>query len=227
MAGLPKNLMRRVGKGEITMKQAWAIHKGKGGSKKRSSPKKRSSSKAASSSSSGSSKKMTMGKIQDLYSLGGAGIWDAVHLMEHKDPNRFMGIVTKSYTGLDPVTGQFDAKMMLRGYGGAVNRVIEKKTYKALHIKGPRSQISTVGDVLDYLSYYGKSAADLYAHKDNKSEAAALVLRNLNGMDYRLDDPVAGYALKDKVYNSMGPYIAQKMIRKGLRRAGINFGGIF
>lgn len=38
MAGLPSELMRKVGKGELTMKEAWQQHKAEDGSSGASSP---------------------------------------------------------------------------------------------------------------------------------------------------------------------------------------------
>lgn len=194
----------------------------KGGKK---SAGRRVAQRAPAAARSSSPKKMTVSKVNDLYALGGAGVFDAANYMGHGDQSKFIDDVVSSYTGFRPSDGQLDLPMLVRGYGGGINRVIEKKALKALGIRGPPSKIKTAGHALDLISYYGKTARDIYIHRDNPALAAAAASKNLNGIDPRYPG-WASYQPKDKLVNSVGPYIVQKMVRKGLKRFGVNFGGL-
>lgn len=221
MPGLPKDLMSQVGKGKITMKQAWAIHKGKGGGGSKKKTSSRTSAPKATSTNS-SPKKMTVGKALDLYAITGPAISYAYDYSVG-DPNGLTNIMT-AYSSLTP-DGEMKGYRLIEGYGGAVNRAIEKKVFQLAKVRGPRSKIKTVGDVLDYVTYFGSTAKIVWDYRDDPKRAIKYAYLKQNGINLFYKGKRA-YQPQDMFYEKVGPYVAQKWLRKGLRKAGITFGGI-
>lgn len=133
------------------------------------------------------------------------------------------------YTGFFPDTGDFQAERLVGGYGAVANRLIEKKAFKAMGIRGPRTCIRTIGDVLDHATYWGATAVEVWDHRSDPELAARHATRIQYGMDYGLVG-TRKYQPADMVLKKILPYAGQKLIRKFMRSAGIkmpsfNLGG--
>jgi len=214
-----KALRKKHGLGEFAPK-------GKSSSsKKKASNKGSTVSKPSGSSKSSSPKKMTIGKYLDLGSLGAAGIYEVSNYYETKDIETLKVHSILDYAAFNVNTGLIDTSFLVRGYGPVINRVAEKKVFKVLGVRGPRTRLSTVGDMLDHLTYFGPTAMKIYEHREHPERATAEAIVIQYGVNMRK----TGMAAYDPIYmvkNKWGPYLLQKYARKFMRKAGINFGGL-
>lgn len=211
-------------RGYTTQSNALAAQK-RGKSFTKGSPTKGGARKAAHVGSTHAQKKMTVGKALDLYSIGGPALNYGLKAYYEGGAakDNALAWAASVYSGYDYNTGTFEAKKLVAGYGGAINRAIEKKGFKMLRIRGPRSTIKTPGDILDYMTYFGATAMEVYQNKDNPVIANQKAFEIQNGIDLSSTSPYnPTRMLSDKIV----PYVAQKYIRKVLRRANINFGGM-
>ncbi len=193
--------------------------------KKKGNPKPRAKARknpgpASNPGNSSPKKKFTVTKGLDLFSIAAPAIHKAAIYAETGDINALKSI-TGFYTGWDAQTGNFQMNDMVRGYGGAGFRVFEKKLFKAVGVRPPRTQMKTIGDVLDYVTYFGQTALDVYNNRASPREAIRLAHLDQNGVD--LARP-GWQALQPMVpiTTKLAPYIIQKKVMKMLRKSGIN-----
>jgi hypothetical protein len=112
--------------------------------------------------------------------------------------------------------GQLHPDWLVRGYGGAVNQAIRKKAYKAIGIKGPRTNAKSWGDFADLASYYGMSVIDA-AKAQKAGVGPRQVHRNFYYYQHGVDLMQHGYDAYrpwDMIKYKDVPYIAQKLIRR-------------
>lgn len=165
--------------------------------------------------------KMTVGKALDMLSLGGPAAYRVALYMEDGNINQIKAAIPEMYTGYNPVLKQMIPKSLAWGYGGAVSRVVEKKVFKALGIRAPRTKMENLGDVIDYVSYFGKTAMEFYENKDNMPEAIRQGYKTQYGIDLGAQNGLEAVQPLDMITEKWAPYVFQKYIRKILRGAGV------
>lgn len=161
--------------------------------------------------------KMTHGKAMDMYAFGGAGVDRTLRYMENKNMGEFTQGLPEDYMGIDPVAGALELEHIVRGFGASITRAGEKAVYKFLGIKGPRSEVKSLNDVIDYCTYHGAAIAHAYENKDNIREANKQFYKTHFGID--LGEIGVGGSLDDIQLESMiwekeVPYIVIKKIRQ-------------
>jgi len=218
--GLPAYLMKKVGKGQITMKQAWAQYRGKGKSVTKKAKKTYTSTK---SKVEAQAKKMTVTKAMDLISVGAGGIWCGANYLETKDTAWLTNGIPNVYTGVNISAKTWRWEDMTRGYAPPVMRVLEKKVFKFAGVRPPRTQISTMGDLIDHMVYFGKTAVELYENKDSPAEATRQAIKTQFGCDMA-NEGLDVLAPQDMFMEKIIPYIFQKKARALMRKAGVKFG---
>lgn len=158
--------------------------------------------------------KMTVGKALDLLGFAGPGATFAISGYQNDDMDQAKHAISRSYIGYDVIDGTLHLEDLVRGYGGSLNRkFLEKNVMKFLHIKGPRSKLETVGDMLDYVTYFGKTAFDVIDNKDNPQEAARAAYQTQYGVDLS-QSGFSAWQPFDMLAYKLGPYALQKYIRK-------------
>jgi hypothetical protein len=170
-----------------------------------------------------SKKNFTIGNIMDIGAFAAPAIYRGSRVWEGTESVQDAGYnIAAAYTGYHPGLKNFSANRLVVGYGAAVNRMIEKKIFKALRIRGPRTRLETVGDALDHLTYFGKTFVEVWENKDNPSIAVNEAMKTQYGMDYT--QPAVGLAPwqpLDMLTEKIAPYVAQKYVRKFLRASGM------
>lgn len=171
----------------------------------------------------GKSKRLTVGKALDIASLAGPGAYFAAKYAVDKDEDAIKKSLPRAYVGIDIMSGNVMPKELIKGYGGAVNRAIEKKLFKLFRVRGPVTKMKTISDVVDYATYFGNAGMQAYERRGNVPDAIRHGYRALYGVDLE-GEGTAAYDPQEMITKKWVPYIAQKWIFKGLRRAGIRFG---
>lgn len=157
--------------------------------------------------------KMTVGKALDIHGFVGKAAAETLSYMADKNMDHFTASIPRGYTGLNPDTGEFVPEDMVTGYAGSINRGIEKGFFKFIGIKGPRTEINTMGDVLDWGTYFGKSSMRAYERKDNMlgaHNAWYKVQYGVNLYQWGFD----AYEPMEMITDKIVPYVVQKKLRQ-------------
>lgn len=166
-------------------------------------------------------KKMTVNTVLDMLSIGGPAVYRVASYMEDGNINHLKGAIPEIYTGYNPVMKIFEPKSLAWGYGGGVSRVAEKKLFRMMGIRGPRSTVQNLGDVIDYVSYFGKTAVEFYENRADMPEAIRQAYKTQYGIDLGAQNGLAAVQPLDMITEKWGPYVLQKYVRKILRGAGV------
>ena len=150
--------------------------------------------------------------LLDIWAAGGEVVHEGLNYSVTKDKDTLVNNLSKNYLAFDPSTGEIDIANLTKGWGGTVNRALEKKGFKMLGIKGPRSNLDTAGDIADHIAYYmstyfaQKEATDMYTKHSNAYHA-------MNGIDLTQDGWDAWQP--EKMFEQkITPYVIQKFVRK-------------
>lgn len=157
-------------------------------------------------------KKMTHGKVMDMYAAGGAATDRLLSFAEDQREGHLIGIAT-DYTGYDFEGRRPSPVNLVRGYGGAVSNAIERGVYKFLGITRPRTDPKTAGDIIDYISYHGAAGLHAYENRGDLRSANAEFYKGHFGINLQRGgwDAIQpeGMIMEKEV-----PYIIQKKIRQ-------------
>jgi len=186
------------------------------GKKKLTDKQKKARAKAA-------SKKFTVGKALDLYAFGGTAVTQGLIAYQTGDVSRLTTNLPLHYSGLDITDGTVHPAELIKGYGGSINRIAEKKLFKMVGVKAPRSQIKTVGDALDYLTYFGNTGFAVWGNRFNPGAASVAAYKAQFGVDLGAAGTDA-YQPMEMITKKWAPYILQKKIRKLLNIKGFPIG---
>jgi len=220
MSGLPKKYAK------MGFKEGWKqykqtnAYKRKAGKPVRKSGSSRPRGRKMAKSKASKARKFTVGTALDIGAFSAAGIHHGLQAYQTGEMSWVKSGITSAYTAYDPVNKKIVPKELIKGYGPSVIRAFEKKLFKAFGVQGPRTQISTVGDVIDMTTYFGKTAMEVYENRADPAEAARQAIITQYGIDMRAE-PTKSVKLLDIATEKWLPYIAQKKVRQVLRGAGI------
>ena len=167
-------------------------------------------------------KKFTVGKALDIWSIAGPAADMGLRFRDDGNMIWIKNGVPLRYSGFNIENKTFTPEMLINGYGGAGGRVIEKKIFKFLGVKGPRTQISNIGDLMDHGTYWGKTVVEVLENIDNPTVAHQQAYKTQFGIDLTKSGFDA-IQYQDMLFEKILPYVAQKKIRQVLRGAGIKF----
>lgn len=155
-----------------------------------------------------------MTQALDLLGIGGAAGYNAIKTITTGDQVPVKQGIPRAYLGYDFITKTTQFPDLIKGYGGSLNRqFIEKKLNKMLGVRPPRSKIETVGDVLDYVSYFGKTAIEVYENRADPAEAFRVGYKTQYGVDLNGEN-YAAWQPQDMIMEKLVPYWIQKKLRK-------------
>lgn len=168
--------------------------------------------------------KLTVTKALDMLAVGGPAASAGIHFAGDKNPDWITRIIPYYYSGLDTF-GQNPWRFggALKGWGGTVNRMAEKKVFKYLGVNGPRTKIENMGDILDYVTYFGKTAYDVWQNRNDNVQAFRQFYLTQYGVDLE-DQNDAGYGSyqpMEMITEKWLPYLGQRYLRKVMRKFGM------
>lgn len=157
--------------------------------------------------------KMTHGKAMDMYAFGGSGLDRTLRYMNSKDMGEFTAGFPADYVGINFRDNEMRLQNLVRGYAGSAIRAGEKKAYKFLGIKGPRSEVKSLNDVIDYLTYHGAAGWKAYENRGDLEQANRTFYKTHFGVDLTGDD-WGCIQPEDMIWEKEVPYILVKKIRQ-------------
>lgn len=179
--------------------------------------------KTTPSNGNGKNKKMTLGKALDAWS--GTGFFIHRGIIFNRAPNdpetlEFTKIaIQKALTGIDSRDGTFAINRLAKGYGGMLNRGLEKKVFRFFGWRPPRGKLENFGDIADNLTYFGSTLTRAAPFRGDNQEMHRQAYLAQFGVDLGAQDATA-YQPGVMIFEKWIPYGAQKTARKILR--GLN-----
>ena len=167
---------------------------------------------------------MTPSQIQDLGSYFAGAATEGASYWETGNEEYITRNIPEAYTGYDYRNKEYHAHSLAIGWGPVINNAGEKKLFRWVGVRRPRAKLNTVGDVLDYLFYYGKTGLELWENKDSPQAAVHQAVKTQYGID-RTKTGWAVYNPIDMLMEKVIPYILQKKVRKFLNLKMPKFGG--
>lgn len=184
--------------------------------------KKKLTEKQKKARAAAAAKRMTVGKGLKIWAISGGAIDPALAYMTSKNPKEFTRQIPFNYSGFDTEGVEpWRSVGLAKGYGGGVMSVVEKKVFRALRVRGPRTKMETFGDALDYLTYFGVTAQKVYENRGDNREAHRQAYKTQFGIDLQGSDWATTVVPLESITQKWVPYLAQKYARKLLRAGNI------